>query len=222
MGNIYIVPEWFFRFGIGLEVLFALIAGIISFYSYRINKISCDRKSFLFTIGFALISLSYFVKILLNLFVLSEVKNGLRVLNIDNINFIGLLGTYMFMIIFLIGILTLVYITFNTKSTRAFLLLVIMTFLVIIFTEDTARAFVVTSSIILLFLSIHFWKEYASNKNSVTLILFLAFLLLFFSGLGFIISVEYYLNFVISHVIEFIAYVLMLLGLGLIIKKENG
>jgi len=218
MSNIYLVPEWFFGLSIGLEVLFALVSGIVAAYSYRIYLLSYGRNSRLFTIGFSLISLSYILKAFLNLFVLSEVKEGLKALSIDNLNLLGLIGTYAHIILFTTGLVTVAYMTFDIKSWRVYSLMLATNLIVLILSSDEARAFNMLSTLLILYICIHYGVEFKENKRIRTLLLFLSFVLLLFSGVGFIIAENYYLNYVIGHILELGAYVIILISLVLTIK----
>jgi hypothetical protein len=219
MSNFYLVPEWFFELGIGLEILFAVVSFIVSWYAFKLYKLSEQREIRLFSISFALISLSYVIKSILMLFVLSNVESGMRALNIGKLQMIGIVSVYAHIALFTLGIVTLAYMTLKKENCKAYLLLVSLTFFGIILGKDHLYAFSVISSVILLYITLNYLFEYLHNKNNKTLLIFTAFAFLFISGAGFALAPSYYLNFVFGHLIELASYLLIILSLILTIRR---
>lgn len=223
MAVIYLVPNWFFGLGIALELLFALAAAVVAFYAFKFYKISGQREGKLFSFSFVLISISYLIKAGVNLFVLSDISSGFRALDYDSLNDIGVLGLYAHVILFIAGLALLSYMTLKTKNRRAFLLLLVLAIiplLPVVSGANQALVFNLVSSIFLLYLCTHYFVEYKNNKNHKTLLILCAFLLLFFSGIGFMFANDFYVDFVLGHLLEFISYILIVTGLVLTIRKH--
>jgi len=86
------------------------------------------------------------------------------------------------------------------------------------------------SSILLLFIAIHFFLVYSNNKNKKVLVSLISFLLLFLSRIEFVLASKDIsmifgenrcLHFVAGHMLEAIAYILLLSNLVTIIKHEQ-
>ncbi|MDO8460114.1 MAG: hypothetical protein Q7S74_03325 [Nanoarchaeota archaeon] len=219
MTYLYIVPKWFFGFGIGMEFLFAIATLIVALYSFAIYRLSLQRESKWFGIGFLMIAISYFIKAILNSFLLNEIKEGLRGIALEELNMIGLIGAYSHIILFTIGLVTLAYTTFKFPSWRLYILLIVTSLLTITISYNKVLAFHLVSGLFLLFISVYYINEYVKNKNSKTALVMLSFVLLFLSGLD-IDSINFYSAFVISHFIEFGAYLLIMISLFLTIRKR--
>ena len=220
MATIYIVPEWFFKLSLGLELVFSIVTLIVAIYALRVYRIFEQREVKLLSTSFFLISISYLMKAALNLFVLKEVREGVRILNYNSLNTIGILGFYSYVILFMTGLVTLTYITFKIKNWRVYSLILATNLIIIFFNNDKAFAFNLLSSILLFYVVIHYSIEYKNKKNSKTLLVLLAFIALFLSGLGFVFAENYYANYVIGHLLELASYLLMLTSLILTIRKK--
>lgn len=61
--------------------------------------------------------------------------------------------------------------------------------------------------------------DWIKNKNKKTLIILASFNLLLLSNLDLIFSQQFYLSYVISHILELCAYAIMLFGLVKTLKK---
>lgn len=220
MSIVYLVPNWFYYLAIILELLFALASAVVAYYAFKVYGISGQREGKIFGISFALISLAYFIKALINWFVLSEIGNGLRVLSLDGLSKLGIFGLYSHVILFVAGLAMLAYMTLKNKSRRVYFLILCVPLAALYIGRNEAFAFNLVSSIFLIYLCSHYYFEYKQNKNQKTLIVLCAFILLFFSGMGFVFAPNFYVNFVIGHIFELMSYVLISVSLALTMRKH--
>jgi hypothetical protein len=218
MTHFYYIPEWFFQFSILLEILFAIASGIVAYYAYKVYKVSSQRESGLFTLSFVFISLSYLFKSIINLFVLDELKDQIRTLTVETLGNLSRIGFYSYILLFVLGLTTLAYMTLKKKNIMFYLLLVAINFVVILHAADAVFLFEILTSFILLYLCGHYAYEYKLNGNYKTLLVLIAFIFFLFSGLGFVVAQDYYLNFVVGHLFELAAYILITVSLVLTIK----
>jgi len=216
-----LVPQWFFGFDIIMQLLFSLATAFVAFYSLKLYKISEQREIRLFCTAFILIAFSYLIKALTNWFVITQIQDRVRSLTLNNVNLIGLLGIHAYLILFTAGLATLAYLTFKIKSPRAYILLLAINIVFIILSQNKAFAFSTLSSLFILFICINYLIEFKLNKNPRTILIFLAFLGLFISGLDFFFISDFYTNYVISHFIELASYALILTSLYLTARKTK-
>lgn len=222
MSYIHLVPEWFFGFDIAMEFLFAFTAALVALYSFYIYHISQQRESRLFGSGFLLISISYLIKVALNMFVLTEIKSGLLGISLEHLSTVGRVAAYANLLLFMIGLITLVYLTFRAKGIRLYALLVALALVPLIFSTDRINLFIIISSMLLALLCIHYLREYDRTKNKRTLSVLIAFTLLLLSNIWTFIAAEnYYLTFVIGLFMELAAYLLIMMSLFLTIRRTS-
>lgn len=219
MAVLYVSPSWFYWVSIIFEIIFALVTGAVAFYSFKVYNLTKQRDSKLFGFGFLFISLSYIVWLLINLFLLNKIDNGMHVLDLNKIAFLGILGVYSHIIFFTIGLLTLIYLTLKVENIQIYFMLVILTFLCLILSFNKALAFYLLSSVFLLYIVYHYIVQYVKKRKTKSLLVLNAFILLAISFIQFIFASQNYLYYVFGHFLELIAYVILLFQL-IIIKKR--
>lgn len=204
-------PVWFVGYDVVLEAAFAVISLVISVFAFKIHKLSGQRQVRLLGLSFLFISLSYFIQSIFNYFIISRS---------NQIILFDFLGVYAHMIFMTAGLVTLVYMTFKIEKLRLILFLALTSFFTIFLSRTVLYSFYVMSTFYLAFISWHFIKNYLDNKQAKTLLTASAFILLFFGSAHFILAVDHQLFYVLGHLLELFAYLLILLNLYLVIKGD--
>lgn len=220
MVNIYLAPRWFFGYDVMLELAFAVITLIVGIYAFKVYKLSGQRQSKLFGIAFLFISVSYFIQSFLNFAIISKLNEKIcTALKINSVDVLNSIGLYAYMLFFITGLITLVYMTLRFKSVKTYSLSLIIIILSLLFTSNSLHLFYLLSSILLIYIFIHYFLNYLNNKKLNTLLILIAFAFLLFGHIHFIFSVDHGLYYVIGHFLEIIAYTLILINLILVVKK---
>jgi hypothetical protein len=221
MTYVYFVPKWFFGYDIAMELIFTIVTLAVAYYSFKVYNIYKQRASKLFGIAFIFIAASYFLWVLINLFLLSQINESTEGITINQANIVGLIGLYAYMLLFVIGLSILTYITLKVKGKRIFAFILLMSLFAILISYNKTVAFHIVSSILLVFIVFHYMTEYSQNKNKKTLIVLLAFLFMLCTSINFIfLSINYY-YYVSGHLLNLIAYGLILTNLLIIRKNEQ-
>jgi hypothetical protein len=223
MVHLYLVPAWFLGYDIVLQVIFALITLAVGIFALRISKISSQRSVKLFGISFLLISIAYFIKAFLNFMIMSRLNENISLaLKVISVNVLNLIALNIHVVLFSIGLITLAYMTFRVKSAKIYTLSLILVLVAIFFAADTLTVYYIISSILLIYIFLHYLINYLNKKKINTLLVMIAFALLLFGNIHFIFSLEnstiYY---VIGHFLELSAYTLILINLILVRKNEQ-
>lgn len=213
MTHLYIVPDWFFGFDIAMEILFGIITLAVAISAYRIYKISRDRSTKNFGTGFLLISLSYLAWAALNFFALTKIDDGLREFALERFALFGAIGLFAHIILLAVGLITLVYATLRIRSLKVYYLLLGLELLVIASSYDRVITVRIISVFLLSYLAYHFFVEWRTHRNSNIFYSFAAFALLLLSNLDFAFSTNYYQAYVLGHILELGAYILILKNL---------
>lgn len=220
MANLFLIPQWFFAYGIIFEIAFAIIALTVSVYAFKVYKLSNQKPSKYFAIGFLFISINYFLQSFLNILISSKLASNIcGFMKIQGINTLNLYGIYLHMFFFVIGLITLAYMTLKLESKKTYFLLIIIALLSIVFAADKVYMFYIIASVLLIFIAWHYLENYLKNKQFKTLIILIAFLFLLFGNLHFIFAVNHGLYYVVGHFLELVAYVLILINLLWVFKK---
>jgi len=220
MAYLYLVPQWFFGFGIAMEIIFGLIALWVALYAFKIFSFSSQRELKLFGSGFLLISISYFLWAIVNFFVLNQLDDHSWALNLGQITLLGKIGVYLHIIFYLAGLVTLLYMILRVKNVRAFFLILLLTFIAFFVSANKAFTFYILTIFFFGLIFFHYLQEYFSKKHSPRIIsVLLAFMLLVISHISFLFSASSYGYYVVGHLIELAAYILILVSLMFSLKK---
>lgn len=215
----YLIPNWFFGFDIAMELLFAVITFLVAVFAFKISSVTKEKKVKLFGIGFLLISLSYFVWAGLNYWFVDLVQDGFREISINQVAFIGVLSLYAYVTLFTIGLVTLAYLTCNNLGGRTYYLMIGLSLLVIASSLYKLISFRILSIFLISFILYRYFEDYLKNKNKKTLLVSLAFALLLLSSIDFLFLSVYYETYVLGHILELAAYLLILVNLIKSVKQ---
>jgi len=219
MAYSYIIPSWFFGLGVGLEILFGVVSLAVAITAYSCYKISEQKSLRRFSLGFSLISLSYLIWAGINLIVSRPLGNGFRIFSPDGLPWAYLASTYLHMGLFIAGLVTLAYTTLKVEKGNIYYLLLSLGLLVIASSYNKLITFRILSVFLLIFISYHYMTEWTQNKNKKTIMTMIAFILLLLSNTDFIFSEQFYISFIIGHLLELGAYAIILFGLVKTLKK---
>jgi hypothetical protein len=215
-----LAPPWFFRYDVALELLFAVIALMVSIFAFKIYKVTNQNQIKLFGISFSLISISYFIQSIFNYLIISKAKENIyMIFKIQSIAWFDSMGLYAHIIFMTIGLAVLAYMTFRTKKIRILWLIITMSLLGIFLSVNPFYTFFLFSTIYLVFLSWHFITNYLQNKQWKTLLIVVAFLFMLFGSVHFLVSVNHQLFYVIGQILELFAYSLIFINFYLVRKK---
>lgn len=220
MTNIYLIPNWFFGYDIVLELTFAVIALIVSLYAFKVYELSEQYQSKLFGFAFLFFSISYFIQSFLNFAIISKLNENIcNMMKMQDINFFNSLGIYIHMFFFIIGLVTLAYMTLGIRNMKVYSLILLVSFASIFFSLNKLYWFYALSSLFLIYIVSHYFINYLKNKQFKTILVLVAFGFLLFGQMHFIFAVDHVRHYITGHFLELVAYVLILINLILVLRK---
>jgi hypothetical protein len=215
----FVTPAWFFVYGIILEIFFAVITFLVSIYAFKIYKLTEEKQNRLFGTAFLFIAVSYVILFIMNIIILARLDDEISALiKLQAVYLFTLLGTYAHALLFLIGLVILAYVTLRIKNARVLAMLLTITIISVAFSNNKVFMFYVMASVLLLFTVIHYFINYINNKKMSTLLVLVAMIFLLFGTLHFMFAVQHEIYYVLGHLLEFIAYSLILINLIVILK----
>ena len=219
MERLYFLPQWFIMYGLGLELVFAIITFLVALYAYKVYKLTSQKEHKLFSLGFLLVSFSYICWFILNLFALIELNDNLLTLEIGNAVKLINLGAYLHILFSLLGLIFLVYTSLKVKRAGIFVLISSLTIFSILLTDRKALMFYFLSSILVLYLVAHYFLEYRKKKNIRLIVMSSAFFFLFLGTFELIFTSRYSEDYVVGHIFILISYLIILLNLASVFKN---
>jgi hypothetical protein len=220
MVYVNLAPVWFFGFDIMLELVFAIICLMVSFFAFKLYKESNQRLIKLFSLSFLLISISYFVQSIINFLILSKINENIcSMLKFHSVLIFNQIGMLIHVFFLTIGLSILFYTTLKDKRKKILWFLIIISLVAVFFSKNYFQMFYLIATIYLGFISIHYIQNYLKIKKIRILLVTLAFILLFFGHIHFLIMSNSSILYVIGHFLELIAYIFILINLYLVMKK---
>jgi len=222
---LYLIPRWFYGTDIALTILFAFVTLAVAAYSFRICRLCGEKEPKYFGIGFLFIGISYLSRAFFNFIVARELTDKLNVLEIKEINLLSHWSIHIYVALFIVGLISLVYITTKTKKDTLYPLLLFLAVAPIGLFWGNSNAlislFYIVSVGIFVYLDIHYFVEWRKSKNWGTRNMMIAFVLLTLACFDLSFSTSNYAHYVISHTLELAAYVIILSNLIGITKHEQ-
>lgn len=220
MTHLSIVPDWFFGYGMIFELAFAMITLAVSLYAFKIYKLSEDRHSKHLGYAFLFFSLSYFIQFILNVAMLFELNEAiLNLVELKDIITLDVFYIFTHMILFTLGLVTLCYMALKVKNKAVYVGMLLGSMLIVLFSINQINFFYIFSSLLLLFISIHYLKNYIDGSHNKSLLMVIAFFCLFVGHLHFIFLANHPVYYIIGNFLELVAYTLILINLLSVIKK---
>jgi len=204
-----------------LAIFFSLVTFGVAIYSLKVYSISQARTAKLFGIGFLLIAIAYILWAMLNIFVLSQTLTKLNYLFSISPTSESFIVITLFIGFFLAGLSMLAYTAIKKEKRSLFILITTLAYFAVGMSRDIAFSFFLITSIILIFITVSYFREYSLNRNKTTLTIAIAFLLLTFSNIEFLMSSIDSSLYNIGYITGLIAYLLILISLTKIMRKSK-
>src|SRR3989338_2560777 len=165
MAYVFVSPSWFFIYSIILEIFFAIITFILSYYAFKVYKLTDQRQSKLFSAAFLLISLSYLAQAILNLVILEQLADRVvSIINLQNVFLLNLFGLYAHALLFIMGLLVLAYLTLRLENINALFLGIAVIIVSIYMASNKTVLFYLLSTILLVSIVINYFMIYAKSR----------------------------------------------------------
>lgn len=192
---------------------------IISLYAFKVYRNTGQKFAKYFGYGFLLISLAYIVELLSNYLVYSRLDATIcTIANLSSTATIDAIGTYAYMLFMISGLVVLLFVSLKSDKQRTLWIILLASLIAIGFSNNEIYVFYLLSSIYLAFIAWHFIENYIKNRQTITLTVALAFIFLGFGAFHFLISVNHELFYVIGTILEFFAYIMILMNWYLVKK----
>lgn len=218
MAHFYLVPTWFFGFDIALQLFFAAVTLFIAVYSFKMYSYSCQRECKYFGVAFSFFFAAYLIWAAINFFISGLLNDAERGISLGTLSLYGNFGVYSYVALSLLGLSTLVYMTFRSAPLRLFSLIASLSLVTLIFSDYKAIAFYFISSFLLLFVFLYYFREYKQNARGTTLLVFFAFMFLFLGTLDFTLAAVRSVHYVVGHLFYLVAYLCMALSFYLVVQ----
>ncbi|MBI5389313.1 hypothetical protein HZB01_02950 [Candidatus Woesearchaeota archaeon] len=221
MGHFIIMPSWFYGFNVLFEIIFTIITLVVGLYALKVYKISDQPSSKFFGIAFLFISAAYLVRSAVNLVLMLTTEASGGTSSSGFIHYTSLIGIYLHIALFIIGLSTFAYMTLKINNMRVLSLLLAILILAIIFSSNTLFMYYLLSSLLLFYITIYYLDNYFQSRQYKTLLALIAFVFLLFGKIHFIFALNHGTYYAIGYFLEFAAYGLLLTNVMRVIRNNE-
>jgi hypothetical protein len=203
-------PEWFFGIDSTFEIVTTIVCISIALFAFRIYNLTNERNYKLLALGFTSISLSYFIKAIINLKVFISTQQLTQ--TIPNEVFIKLFNIYQlghlsYRLLYIIGLILLIILALNIKNIQTISIITILTIISIAYSYNSQHIFHIVSATFLYYIFNYFLNNYKNKKTKTSLLVTISFGLQLISQILLIFTRFDPLYYVVSVFIMFIGYV---------------
>lgn len=202
------------------EIIFAVVTLLVAINAFKVFKLTNLQSPRLFATGFFLITLGY---------ILQSSMNGLFFFYLKDLIYTPQAAyvvltaysvfTYGFMCLTLLGLITLVYMTFKIQKRRVYILLGLLALLTLMFTTNTLFMFYLFAAVLTSFLTYHYYMNFSEKPTFRTGLVLMGFFFLFLSNLKFLFFQQSSIFYFVGHSFSFMAYVLILANLLMVVHN---
>ncbi|MBI5398534.1 hypothetical protein HZB03_03650 [Candidatus Woesearchaeota archaeon] len=218
MATFVFSPPWFQGFDALFEFVSLIIAFVISYYSYRLFRITEQKKYHIMAYGFFFLFLALFIKITTNLQIYFEIVSSLTA-SVPLTFFIYAAGYFLHRFLFLLGLLCLFNIAVDIPDRRANIIIAVLLFVATFFSHSVFLIFHFIAALFLIIIFWHFMHNYQKKKTPASEIVALSFFLLLLSQFFFLFIPVTNELYVLGEVSQFFGFLLLLLNHVVILKK---
>jgi hypothetical protein len=219
-------PEWFAGIDSGIEVLSLIVAFAVSWYSYKVYRLSGEKKYKHFAAAFLLSGAAYIFKIASQI-IIYEKEKVLQQIGpflvartvLEPVTWLHTYSYAIFSILMLFSMLVLLAVAFRIHDKPT---LVLMTYFMVVITILAGHAVPIlhiTLALMAAMLVFHFYNNYSHNKKCQALFVTLAFLSIFLSHSVMIFMMYNPTIYVMSEVLQLAGFGLLLYAFILVRKK---
>ena len=210
-------PLWFGISEIIIQLIFALVTFFVAFFAYKVYKISRQKPSLLFGLGFIAVSFAYFIAAIFNYLLLM----GVRTIHIlpnagiiaHHMMQLSVLVVALHMLSMISGLALLAYVTLKERGVKVFLLILSTSLVGLVMSASLGVTFYVITSIFLLFITAQYFQRHARKPTTSTLMIFLGFGMLFLGNIQLAFATNLSLLYISGHFISLFGYLLLLASL---------
>ncbi|MBN2566730.1 hypothetical protein JXB02_01435 [Candidatus Woesearchaeota archaeon] len=222
MAHLPFCPAWFSGFDIILQSVFAIVSLLVSLLAFRVHRATSAKPARMFGLSFLAIGLSYLIQALFNLLVWSGTDHSVCA-SIEQLteSILYDIGLYSHMALMTAGLALLAYMTFRVAKARIYLMLLSVAVVAIITSRNPLAVFAMVSSVLLAFIAWHFIGNWREHRSALTLLVAAGFLFMLVGEALLIFTYEDPLFYAVGHLLEMVAYLLMLANLILVIRNHG-
>ncbi|MFH1210448.1 MAG: hypothetical protein V1645_00890 [archaeon] len=219
-------PSWFMGIDNIFELITIIVTLLIAIYSWKVYKFSKESIHKYFSYAFFMISLSYIIKILMDISIYYPttkiVQVGLLTVithTFQKLDIFYTVGFFVSRLLLMLGMVG-IFLVLERKGDKYYaFLLVYLAFVAALFGNFLFHIFHITTALLLLLIFIHYYNNYVECRSRNVLLVALSFLLIFISQIIFITVQLHPVLYVVAESVQLLGYLILLYLFISILRK---
>lgn len=202
-----------------LELIALISVLLIGFYSYKIYKITSQKRYKYFFVAFLLLAISFLTRTLANALTYIQIIGGRTA---EILHLLGPMNQYGFVLnsfLILTAYMALTCLVLKISDKRVISLLMFFVLLSTFIIYKIHLMYYFIAGILLVYVVVCFYLNYRENRKKASFLVFLSFFCLFLANISFLFMSNNLLYYYMGHTLRLSSYLLLLCALILIIKK---
>jgi len=219
-------PSWFFGIDSLFELVTVVVAMLVALYAHKVYKLTKEKRYRFFSYAFLLISVSYIIKILMDVSVYYPTTQIFKIgiFTVITHTFARLdafyaVGYFVLRFLLLLGLLGIFLVLERKEDRKYAFLLIYLAFVSALFGNYLYHIFHITTSLLLLLIFVYFYNNYMNYKSRNSFFVASSFFLIFVSQLIFIALSLHPVLYVVAESVQLLGYLLLLFTFVSILKK---
>jgi hypothetical protein len=204
-------PEWFFGIDSLFEGFGALALLLVTLFSFKAYRFTKDKRYRTFAIAFGLMTLGLASRAITDFLVYMESPAKVLVL---------MAGYVLYMAATLASLVILFALTLKAKQRTPFIALLLISFMLVLFSSSYRLSFHAISVILLVFIAWYFVRNYFEKKSLTALLVCSSFVLLVLTNIAFIVDIIRQRFYIVGHLLHVAAFALLLIALLKVLKPR--
>lgn len=222
-------PKWFFGIDSLLEAVSMLICFSIFAFSFKLYKITREKRHLYFSAAFGLLTLAFLVRSVTNLIIhfrtvsdwgMQHLPQIVVAKGILSVTKIFLLGYIAHIALTLTALALLVVLCLKIEDKKPYFLLLLLMSVLVYLSNSYFASFYLLSLILLSFITYYYFKNFWTKRKAATLLTFVAFLLYTGAPLAFFSQKIFGLGYALAYILQFSGFLTMLAALLIVMLKK--
>ncbi len=224
--TLIVSPPWFYNIDSLFELVFIVVAFLISFFSFRAYRITKEKRYLFFSSSFFMMALAFILKVVSNTLVytkeLSQARIGPWVLTKVTITQLGWVHSYaglFFRFLLLSAFLVLLVLVLKIRDKKEIAIVAYLLLIVAFLSGLLHFLFHTTLAVFLAIITYSFYENMVAKRSKPSRYVFWSFLSLFLSHLFFMFDQVSNHFYVVGEVLQLVGALVLLATYLMVLKK---
>lgn len=204
-------PEWFFGIDSLFEGFAALTLLLVTLFSLKAYRFTKDKRYRTFAIAFGFMTLGLIIRAVTDLLVHQKVGHSATIFYY---------GYVAYIFAWLTALVILFALTLKSKQRTPFIALLLISLVLVLLSSSYFLSFHVISLILLIFIAVHFVRNYYQKRSLSALLVCTAFVLIAVAQVQFIVDMVWHKWYILGHLSHVVAFGLLLVALVKVLKNR--